>query len=46
MNEVNDALKVLSAMPVWALVATVVVAAFALAGYAIYVVSAMAKGRK
>jgi hypothetical protein len=46
MTEVNDVLRILSGMPVWALVTTVVVAAFALAGYAIHVVAVLARERK
>ena len=46
MNGVNDVLKVMGAMPIWALVTLVICGAFALAGYAIHVVAVFAKGRK
>jgi len=46
MPEVNNFLRILGTLPVWALVTAVVIAAFALAGYAIYAVSSIARERK
>lgn len=45
MQEIVEATKVVSSMPPWALVAAVVFAGFALAAYAIYAVTSVAKGR-
>jgi uncharacterized membrane protein YbhN (UPF0104 family) len=46
MTDVNEFLRILGTLPVWALVTAVVITAFALAGYAIYAVSSIAKERK
>jgi uncharacterized membrane protein YbhN (UPF0104 family) len=46
MPDFNEILHSLSAMPYWAVAATVVICGFALAGYAIYAVSTIARGPK
>jgi hypothetical protein len=46
MQELNDLARTLSSTPLWALIAMVVLAGFALAGYAIYAVMTIAKGRR
>ena len=46
MRDIDGILHSLSAMPYWAVGATVVISGFVLAGYAIYAVSTIARGRK
>jgi hypothetical protein len=46
MQGLNEISKTIAAMPTGALISAVLLAAFALAGYAIYAVLTIAKGRR